>query len=215
MKNIIFLLLSAFCSFSLHAQMEAYTANGDTVLLFDNGKWDYKNNQVASEETEEKSLPPFNPEKFSKPKSAKEVAKGKNGAYEIWYNASKWDRSVKKNQDGTDMEFNLTNKEGFVLTIFERAEFPLNTLRDVALLNAERVATEFEILKEEMRTVNGREILCLQFAATIQGVKFIYMGYYTSFSEGSLQILAFSYQNLFKEFEPHFEDFLNGLIIKE
>ncbi len=216
-KCIVLLTLFQLFFHGINAQTEAITVNGDTVLLFDDGRWDYKNNQAAgaTEIEEAPAPPPLNPEKFTKPKTSKAVARGKNGAYELWYNAKKWDRSIKKTGEGSDIELNQKETEGFVMTIFERADFPLNSLRDLALNNARKASTAFEVLGEEMREVNGRQVLCLKFNATIQGVKFTYLGYYCTFPGGTLQLLTMTYQNLFEELKPDFEDLLNGLIIKE
>lgn len=215
-KTLLALSLVLLYSFSMQAQTEAVTANGDTVLLFDDGRWDYKTNLLNEGEEEAiVELPPLNPEKFTKPKSAKETANGKYGAYEIWYDAKKWDRKISKTGGESDIELHRKNGEGFAMTIFERAEFPLSALREVALSNARDAATEFEVKHEEMRTVNGRQVLCLKFNATIQGVKFTYFGYYCSFPGGTLQVLTMTFQNLFNEFEPDFKDLLNGLIVKE
>lgn len=215
-KTLVALSLVLWYSMSLHAQTEAVTVNGDTVLLFDDGRWDYKTN-LLHEAGEEPvvELPSLNPEKFNKPKGAKESAKGKYGAYEIWYDAKKWDRKITKTGGESDIELHRKNGEGFAMTIFERAEFPLTALREVALSNARDAATEFEVKHEEMRVVNGRQVLCLKFNATIQGVKFTYFGYYCSFPGGTLQALTMTFQNLFEEFEPDFVDLLNGLIVKE
>ena len=215
-KHPILLGLLLGLQFGANAQIEAYTSNGDTVLLFDDGKWDYKNNLTeASIESHIDTLPALNPEKFYKPKSAKAVAKGRNAAYEIAYAASKWDREIKKLQSGTDMEFHYKNSEGFILTIYESVELPMATLRNIALSNARGVSSDFEILEQEMRTVNDQPMLYMRFNATIQGIKFAYMGYYASFPEGSLQVLAFSYLDIFDSLKPAFQDFLNGIIVKE
>lgn len=213
-RSILCLLLGL--QFGANAQIEAYTSSGDTVLLFDDGKWDYKNNlsEASIEAHTADTLPALNPEKFYKPKAAKAVAKGRRG-YEIVYAASKWDREIKKIQSGSDMEFHSKNSEGFVLTIFESVEIPLTTLRDVAINNARSVASDFEMIEQEMRTINDHPMLYLRFNATIRGIKFSYMGYYASFPEGSLQVLTFSYQNIFESLKPAFLDFLNGIIIKE
>lgn len=216
-KGIVLITLFQLFFHGIYAQTEAITMNGDTVLLFDDGQWDYKNNRRATVAETEASyiLPPLNPTKFVKPKSSKAVAKGKNGAYELWYNAKKWDRSIKKTGEGSDIELNQKETEGFMMTIFERADFPLSFLRNLALNNARKASSDFEVLEEEMREVNGRQVLCLKFNATIQGVKFTYLGYYCTFPGGALQLLTMTYHNLFEELKPDFEELFSGLIIKE
>ena len=63
---------------------------------------------------------------------------------------------------------------------------------------------------EATRQVNGTELLCLQIKGTIQGVAFIYFGYYYSSDAGTVQMITYTGQNLFEEFQSDFEEFLNG-----
>ena len=92
----------------------------------------------------------------------------------------------------------------------ERVEIPLETLRTLALANAQEAAPDARITFEGKRQVNGKELLCLQIKGTIRGVAFTYFGYYYSNNYGSVQIITYTGQNLFEEFQNDFEEFLNG-----
>lgn len=209
------LLFSGMFLPTLNAQIEAVTVNGDTVLLFDNGQWSYKAIHRENLAVGNLSDVPLNPTAFIKPKTAKDNASGKNGAYALWYDAKKWERARTKSSGDVDIELNRKNSEGLFVTIFEQAEMPLASLKDVAIANAKNVSTEFKVVSEEMRTVNGKQVLCMKFNATSKGIKFTYLGYYYCYPGGTLQALAFTYESLFQEFEPDFSDLLNGLIINE
>ena len=96
------------------------------------------------------------------------------------------------------------------MLIAERLSIPTETLKKIALANAKEAAPDVRVISEEKRTLNGKEILCLKMIGTMQNIPFIYYGYYYSGSEGSLQVVTYTVQNLFDEFKSDFEDFLNG-----
>jgi hypothetical protein len=46
-----------------------------------------------------------------------------------------------------------------------------------------------------------------------EGVPITFYGYYYSGDEGAIQVLTWTVQNLFREFKPELEAFLNGFEI--
>jgi len=61
--------------------------------------------------------------------------------------------------------------------------------------------------------VNGKKFLRLQMKGTIQKIEFVYLGYYGSGDWGTVQFLSYTSANLFREYKPHFEELLDGLVI--
>ena len=96
------------------------------------------------------------------------------------------------------------------MVISERIAVPMSSLKDLALANAKQAAPDAHIVLDEKRIVNGKEVTCLQIEGTVQGIAFIYYGYYYGGPEGTLQVLTYTGKNLFAEFKPDLEDFLNG-----
>jgi hypothetical protein len=89
---------------------------------------------------------------------------------------------------------------------------PLETLRTIALSNAQKAAADAKETSAEYRTVNKKRVLCLQFSGTIQGMKFKYLGYYYSNNKGTIQLLTFTTEQFFDDLQKDFETFLNGLV---
>ena len=58
--------------------------------------------------------------------------------------------------------------------------------------------------------MNGLEVIMMKIKGTIQGIKFIYYGYYFSNSEGTYQLLTYTSQNLFSQNENEMLKLLNG-----
>ena len=68
-------------------------------------------------------------------------------------------------------------------------------------------------VKEEKRIVNGKTVLSLIMSVKTQGTSFIFYSYYYTGDEGSIQVVTWTGENLFKELQPEMEAFLNGFEI--
>ena len=122
-----------------------------------------------------------------------------------------------KESMNSDAEFSLKHVSGdaYAIIIAERIQTPISTLRDLVLENAKEAAPDAEIVFEKELLVNGAKFLNLHIKGTAQGIPFIYDGYYWSGKKGNLQVMAFTGQNLFDEFERDIINLLNGVVIKE
>ncbi|MCC7520261.1 MAG: hypothetical protein IT220_01380, partial [Flavobacteriaceae bacterium] len=98
------------------------------------------------------------------------------------------------------------------MIISEKVEIPLETLRSIAIENGKSVAPDLKIMKEEYRTVNGLKLLLLQMNGTMQGIKFSYYGYYYSNTNGTVQFITYTSQNLLNSYIPEIEKLLNGIV---
>jgi len=88
----------------------------------------------------------------------------------------------------------------------------MESLKEIALENARGVASEVNVIKEEYRNINGIKVIMMKMAATVQGIKFIYEGYYYSNSNGTVQLLTFTSEKLFNQNADNIESLLNGLV---
>ncbi|MCB0527610.1 MAG: hypothetical protein H6565_11365 [Lewinellaceae bacterium] len=214
-------LLAGFlflCSgFVLNAQMEAITTEGDTVLLYDDGTWEYLN----SDKEDPMGLPaidslPLNPHQYKKSATAKASAKDENNICEVWYNDKVWNRQP-PGRLNSESSLAFSNKKGscYAILISEPIELGLSTLRMAAITNARNAAPDMKLTVQEKRVVNGHEVLCMEMQGSIGGAVFHYLSYYYSNEKGSLQLITYTTQSLFEEMRPTLEEFLNGLVITE
>lgn len=208
MKKIITIILLSGSTLIATAQKKALTETGDEVILYDNGTWKYLNEPVK-----ENYVIPINTEKFTKNSNNTFLLKSTKLNVGFWLDPKKW--SFKKATNNPDAEFELQLKDGdlYAMIITEKVEIPLETLKTIALENGKGIAPDLYIVKEEYRTVNGSEILLLQMDGTMQGVKFSYYGYYYSNSNGTLQFITYTSQNLLDQFKKTCEDLLNGFVV--
>ena len=105
--------------------------------------------------------------------------------------------------------------DGYAIVIAERLQMPLEGLRDLALNNARNAAPDAQIVSQETRRVNGRDVMVLQIRGTLQAIRFVYLGYYYAGPEGTIQLLTYTAANLFDEYKPQFEQLLDGLTINQ
>ncbi len=211
MRQLIrFLAVSAFLwsmPSLLAAEQRARTEDGKEVILRDDGTWIY-----APEARKDKG-PALSSSKD--PRAALQY-KGKRGTFALWLVPETWRQSEKPSNEVAEVEFAHKDGDGYGMVIAERIVVPLETLKKVAIANLRKIDKDAQITKEEMRIVNGTEVLCLLMNAKTEGIAVSMYGYYYSGKAGSIQVVTWTGQNLFPEMKPELEAFLNGFeIVKE
>ena len=207
MIRILTLLLFFLSASTLRAQVKAVTETGDEVILFQDGTWEYQD----KENSPEKEIP-TNPKDFTRPEDSSFLLKSKRLNLGFWIDPKKW--SFQKGTENQDAEYEMELKEGdlYAMIITEKMEVPLQSLKAIAVENGRSVAPDLKVVKEEYRNVNGLKVLLLQMNGTMQGIKFTYYGYYFSSTNGSVQFITYTSQNLIDSFRPECEKLLNGLV---
>ena len=177
------------------------------MILFEDGTWKYQNEDYLNE-TEIRT----NPKEFIKDNNSTFLLKSNNVNVGFWLNPKVW--SFKKATDNPDAEYELQLKEGdlYGMIISEKVEIPLPTLRSIAFETAQTMAPDLKIINEEYRAVNGIKVLLLQMNGTMQGIKFSYYGYYFSNTNGTVQFITYTSQNLIDDYRTECDNLLNGII---
>ena len=182
--------------------VKARTESGKEVLLYPDGKWKY---------VEDKKETPSEPKPHNKSPSAKTQVKTPRGNFEIWIDQAKW--SAATTDDRSIMHLRLKTGDAYVMVVSEEIGVPTASLKSLALDNVKGVGSEFSIVADETRVVNGRELATLKFNTTIKGIQFTYYGYYYGGKEGAIQVICFTGQSLFGKYEGDFTELLDGLVI--
>jgi hypothetical protein len=209
MKKIYKLIIVTILTINqLNAQQKAVTESGTEVILFENGTWKY----TSPNDTTKKEIP-TNALNFKKSEKSTFLVKSTKTKFGFWIDPKIWNFKKSKIEDAA--EFNLELKKGDLYSIImsEKIEVPIENLREIALENAQSASSDLEIINEEFRIVNGQKVLNLQFKGTIQGIKFVYFGYYFSNEKGTVQYLTYTSSNLFAEMKNLCEELLNGLVL--
>jgi len=214
------LRLAGLCALLLtfsaaNAQTMAVTLEGDTVYLYSDGTWDF-----TGEFADYSIGSPLLPEEltyagsYKSPASNASEVTGPESGYKVKYNPKEWEKIVPGEiNDDASHAFQMKNDDGYAMVIFERVGIPLESLGQIAIDQAFNVAPDLNLEKAEKRTINGKEMLCLQMSGITSGIPFTYLGYYYSDENRSIQFIAFTGSNRFEVVRDQFEAMLNGLII--
>ena len=198
---IFYLIISVQFIFS---DINAITETGDEVILYENGTWAFLNNIISLNKDIK-----VNKNIFKKSDESSFLIKSKIKGTGIWINPKKW--SFSKGSDDIEYNFQLKGESLYGMFISEKIQIPISTVKEAAIENARRVASNIKINKQEIINVNDIEVLMLQFTATIQDVNFIYYGYFYSNDNGTFQLITYTGENLFYEYLHESLLFLNGL----
>lgn len=194
------------------SQTKALTDNGREVLLFENGTWKYSDDNSNANSTSIDSLK-TNKTKFIKTSQATFLVKSTSFNVGVFMNPSKWTFAAHRDNEKTpEYRFNLKSGEGYAMMVTEKTQINLENMRQIALLNAQKASVDVKETSAEYRIVNNKKILCLKFQGTIQGIKFVYFGYYYSSPNGTVQLLSYSSQQYFDSIQKELENFLNGFV---
>jgi hypothetical protein len=202
----IFICWMLFVAMSSFAQIKAVTENGDEVLLYEDGSWGY----IKETKNHFDSIP-TNEQHFKKAASLTFSIKSKVIPGSIFYNTSKW--TMKKAESPSEYTFTHKTQDVYGMFISEQIEIPIENLRSLALQNAQEVAPNCEIVKEDFRMVNGKKVFFMQMNGTTQGIKFTYLGYYYSNQSGTFQFVTYTAQNLLAKAQAEMFELLNGVVV--
>jgi hypothetical protein len=196
---LLILTMIAFGGTAMGADLSATTEEGKKVLLKENGTWKYVETIEAKGATGGK---------FDRSTAATEKIEILKGKAAVYYNPNKW-RGLKETEPG---RFELTHQEGdsYAMVIAERMQMPVESLRNIALSNAREAAPDIQVVAEERRKVNGSDLIFMQTAGSIQGMRITYLGHYYTGKAGSVQIIAFTGENLIDDYKNDIQEFLNG-----
>jgi len=146
--------------------------------------------------------------------NATAFVQGARVPYKVWYDPAKWEPIKRKGPGEAEHILTHSKRDAYALVIAERIQVPLDKLKDVALAHTRNAAPDARLVSAAERVVNGARILNVQIDATVSGVPFTYYSYYYSGKQGTIQVVTYTSQNLFEEYNPDFIEFLAGLVIE-
>lgn len=209
MKHVLLTAIILLGFLSVKAQMRGVTEFGEPILLYDDGTWEYSTDSTETAEI------PVNLTPFFKSKASTKLYKSEKLNIGVYVDPSKWILEDKNEGDVAEFTLRMKNEDLYAIVINEKLDVSLENMREVALMNGRSVAPDLVLDAQEMRTVNGLQVLMLQMTGTIQGMKFKYYNYYFTSSEGSTQFLTYCSADMFPNYKNDMEVLLNGLIMPE
>lgn len=211
MRKFIIAVLLLASNVLIHAQIKAVTETGDEVFLYQDGTWKYLNEASNVDESEIKT----NETVFTRDKTSTFLIKSKRTNIGVWINSKTWSFTNNSSNEDAEIQFEKRVGDLYAMLITEKIQIPLESFKSIALENAKKAAPDIKIIKDEYRNVNGKKLLMLQMSGTVQGIKVIYYGYYYSSEQGTVQLITYTGENLFKTHLADMDLLLNGLVVLE
>ena len=204
------LLMAIIFSFTLKAEQKAITDTGKTVILNDDGTWHYQG-AVTAPETVKIT---FNKAIFKKDASQDFAVKSKKNNSAVAINTKKWLFKPSTVNQAAEYQFVLKGKDVYGMLIAEAIGMTPEGLANIALINARKAAPNAKVIKKEYRIVNGKKMIYMEMSGSMQGINFVYCGYYYADQNGSTQLVTYTSSNLVKKYSADIEQFLNGLFFR-
>ncbi len=193
----------------LWAQIKGITESGDEVILYDDGTWLY----AADSSTRLTAAIPLNDTSFTRSKKASFLVKSKKIDVGIYINPKEWKFTKAEPTEPAEFKFEKIDGDLFAMLITEKIGIPIESLSQIAFDNAKNAAPDARLIAQEYRVVNGTKVVMMKITGTIQGIKFVYFGYYYSDENGSVQFLTYTSANLFETYKKDMETLLNGFVL--
>ncbi len=191
-----------------YTQINAVTETGDEVILYRDGTWKYLRDDAAAGDYEI----PVSDKAYVKDNKSTFLVRSQKLNIGVWIDPKRW--SFSKGTEDVPYEYQLQLKGGdlYAMLIAEKVQIPIGVLKGIAVDNARSAAPDIRVTREEYRQVNGVQVLMMQMVGTIQGMRFVYYGYYYSNAGGTIQFLAYTSENLQEEYLEDMELLLSGLV---
>lgn len=210
MKPILIALLFLTLAVQSFCQQTAVTKDGKTVILNDNGTWQY------SIGIEGVKLPDSLLKRYTKSVLAITLQKSKRLPHGFWYDPKKWSLTTTKPTEASEYLFKMKDEDGYCVIVTEKIEIPLESFLEIIPKQLQSRGAESVLIdNQEYRMVNGSKVLYVQFSAKVQGISFIYSAYYFSDENGTTQMLCYTGSKLFPKYKIEFENFLNGFVVTD
>lgn len=182
--------------------VRATTEDGRRILIYPDGTWK-----------------PVDPPKPTmgvigpKPPGATQKIAFPQGDGALWVNPSKWKET---SREGNRVMLSHSNGKLFGMILAEGVGgVPTSSMRQVALVNAQRQDPKARIVSDASEEVSGRSVLYIRLDATVRDIPFSFGGYYHGGVKSNLQVLAYTSASEFAGLESEVREFLRGTQIEE
>jgi hypothetical protein len=191
------------------AQINARTETGRAVILYPDGTWKYAESNGIGAYNDI----PRNPISHFKTATATMGVKSSHMDAVVYINPKVWQFQRISPDEAKEYEFWTKWGDGKALLTTETRKVKLDDLRQIAVSNAVKLVPDIRVIREDLRKVNDRELLCLEYEGSINGIQQAFIGYYYAGEHGTLQFITYASREFFEENKKEFTQLLNGLII--
>ena len=150
---------------------------------------------------------------YQKSSTATKAIPAHFGDATLWLDPAKW---VEYSREPGAIRYNHINKHvlGWMLAD-KTGGIQTSAMKDMALRNAQRVDAKVRLTIDDLRMVNGREVLYVEYLLTQNSVPIRFAGYYHGGLKSNLQVVAYCVAAEFETYQKDVDEFLNGIEIRE
>ncbi len=174
------------------------------VVLHPNGTWSYQPPRQALQE------PVIS---FTKPGSATTLVRGESVPYGIWIDDQTWQSTMGESNDVIERRFKHVSGEVWGAVIAETTSLTEEFVKDFVSASARKHMPDADIVMQEKRMVNGKDVSFLNIEGTYNTVPLSYLTYYYVGEAGTVQLYAWTFKKLMPQYEQAMFDFLNGFVV--
>ena len=101
----------------------------------------------------------------------------------------------------------------FIALIEEASQIPIDSIPDIAVLNAREVGTDVTEIRRGERNINGNRFTFIEYGGSVSGFDVTFLGLFYSDASGTLQIVGWSTSNIFEDTRGKIERFASGFFL--
>lgn len=150
---------------------------------------------------------------YYKPKTSRNSVKSKSRFFKIWYDTRKWKRHYPRKKGAAEFNFEHSSGGAYAVVIPGPEEMAMPVFLKRVMANTKKSDPYVKITYKDKRIVNGTGVTCLRIQGAFKDVPVIQYGYYWTGRSGNLQIVTYTENEFFQEYEKDLTDLLNGLVI--
>ena len=163
---------------------------------------------------------------YSRPHASTKLIKGNRVAYRLWVDSHKWqiydandrefiDFSNMQGDQGAGLSHVLKHRSGESMAVIQEIRTPADFGTLHKSLSESLSMGMGSILKEEIRTVNGKDVLFVKWMEDLGTSKIVWLSYYLSNGTGHMRLAGGTTEKLLTAYETDIVELLNGLVDSE
>ena len=201
----IFTILFIVISFYLYSEDKIIKLDNKTIILHDDFTWNYI--EVEKNEISTEMILKYDPNETI-------LLRSKNNKYNIHINDENWVQTTGLN-DGAQFQFVNKDDTGYGMLIYEGLSFPLKSLKEAIITNANAIDPNARIIDVKECAVNNTVGEIVTYMASYSGLDFIFYTYITTSDKGTIQFTFYTLEEKFEELKPSFINAISGFEFKK
>ena len=183
----------------LAAQDRTVTLDGRKIILHEDFTWEY-----AGQEKKKGTIRVLDVDN-----TEKDLFQSSNGKYSVYVDTGYWMQTSGLNPQA-QLQFKNHDDTAFAMIIHEGLELPLDSLKELMIINAGNLDPNARILDVEPCSINGLEGELVTYTAHTAGLDFIFFSFITSTHNGTVQFTCYTLETVFGRLKTEFIDLISG-----